>query len=123
MSCNTSCRVCPKLVFVSSVAFTAGNLVLNLPDTQSYEDGERYCFVITTAFPGTTTLNAPVVASTDGGTTLIPVLARCGRTVVSQQIASRRRYPFVVSTTETSGTITITSPLPNVDRATLPALP
>ena len=122
MACNTSCKLCSRLVFVDTVAFTDGNLVLTLPDTTSYDDGNRYCFVITTTLPDTTLLNAPVVAVVGTGTTQFPVLTRCGTQVVSQQLSVRRRYPVRINTTATTGTVTILSNLPDVENTTLASL-
>lgn len=122
MSCNNSCKVCRKLAFITDVAFTDGNLVLTLPDNISYDDGYQYCFVITTALPDGVTLNAPVVVVVGDGTTQFPVLCRCGNIVVSQQISTRRRYPFRVNTSAAAGSITILSTLPQVDTTTLASL-
>lgn len=122
MACNTSCKLCRKLAFIDTVAFTDGNLVLTLPDTISYDDRDQYCFVITTALPAETVLNAPVVAVVGDGTTQFPVLCRCGNPVVSQQITTRRRYPFRVNTSSAAGSITILSCLPSVDTVTLASL-
>ena len=123
MSCkNNSCKVCTKLVFINEAAFTAGSVVLTLPENFTYADGCKYCFVLTTNLPDTVTLNAPVVAVVGTGTTQFPVLTCCGRPMLSQQLATRRRYPFRVNTTATGGTITILSCLPMTERNNLNAL-
>ena len=122
MSCNRSCCECPRKVYVNTVAFTDGTLVLTLPDTQSYTDGCQYCFVITTAIPNTVTRNAPVAAVVGAGTVQFPLLTRCGAQVLEQQIDSRCRYPFRVVTTEAGGSLVILRDLPGVSRTTLAAL-
>lgn len=122
MACNNSCKLCSRLVFIDTVAFTGGNLVLTLPDTTSYDKGDHYCFVITTTLPAETVLNAPVVAVVGAGTTQFPVLCRCGNQIVAQQLNVRRRYPFRVNTTPTTGSLTILSALPTVETTTLAAL-
>lgn len=120
--CNNSCRECCRKVYVNTVAFTDGSLVLTLPDTVSYNNCEKYCFVITTDLPDTVTLNAPVVAVVGAGTTQFPVLNKRGAQVVAQQISNRCRYPFRVSTSVAGGSITILSNLPCVRVSTLAAL-
>ena len=122
MACNRSCKLCNRLVFIDTVAFTAGNLVLTLPDNVSYDDNGQYCFVITTTLPAETVLNAPVVAVVGAGTAQFPVLCRCGNPVVAQQLNVRRRYSFRVNTTPTTGSVTILSALPSVETTTLASL-
>lgn len=120
--CNSCCRECRRKVYINTVAFTDGSLVLTLPDNISYSNCGKYCFVITTDIPDTVTINAPVVAVVGDGTTQFPVLDRCGAQVVAQQINNRCRYPFRVSTSAAGGTITILSKLPCVQVTTLAAL-
>lgn len=120
--CNTSCRDCPKLVYVNEVAFTDGTLILTLPETTSYNRGCQYCFIITTAIPNTVTRNAPVVAVIGTGTTQFPLLTRCGAAVLEQQLRSRTRYPFRVATSAAGGSLTILKQLPDVEDTTLAAL-
>ena len=59
MSCKPVCRLCDRLVISQAVAFTGGNLEINLP-AGSYNNGEKYCVVVGQAIPDTTTINAPV---------------------------------------------------------------
>lgn len=121
MYCN-SCNECSRKVYVSTVTFADGTLTLNFPDTTSYVDGCKFCFVITTALPDTATINAPVVATIGTGTVEFPVLTRCGAPVVAQQLRTRRRYAFRVNTSATSGSITVLSCLPDVESVNLAAL-
>lgn len=122
MSCNNTCQECSRKVYVSDVTFAAGTLTLNFPDTVSYVNHCKYCFVITTTLPDTATINAPVVVTVGDGTTTFPLLTRCGAPVVAQQLRARRRYPFRVSTTATAGSIIILTCLPDVDNPVLAAL-
>ena len=122
MSCNQSCAECKRKIYVNTVAFTDGTLILTLPDDRSYTDGCQYCFVITTAIPDTVTRNAPVAAVVGAGTVQFPLLTRCGAQVLEQQITSRQRYPFRVSTTAAGGNLVILRALPCVERTTLDAL-
>lgn len=121
MRCN-NCNECCRKAYVSTVTFADGTLTLNLPDNISYTDGCKFCFVITTTLPDGVTLNAPVVATVGTGTTTFPVLDRCGAQVVSQQLRTRRRYPFRVSTNATSGSIVLLGCLPSVESTALAAL-
>ena len=125
MRCNNccgNCDECRRKAYVSTVTFADGTLTLNLPDNISYTDGCKFCFVITTALPDGVTLNAPVVATVGTGATEFPVLDRCGAQVVAQQLRTRRRYPFRVSTNATSGSIVLLGCLPDVESTTLAAL-
>ena len=122
MSCNTACRECDRKVYVSTITFAAGTLTLNFPDSMSYVNGCKYCFVLTTDLPDTATVNAPVVVTVGTGTTAFPLLDRCGRQVVVQQLRTRRRYPVRISTTATGGSITVMCCLPDVDGTTLATL-
>lgn len=121
MSCN-SCKECERKVFVSTVTFAAGTLTLNFPDTMSYVNGCKYCFVLTVPLPDAATVNAPVVVAVGAGTTEFPLLDRCGGQVVASQLRTRQRYPFRVSTTATGGSVTILRCLPEVDGTTLATL-
>lgn len=122
MNCCNSCDECKRKVYISEAAFADGTLTLTLPDDASYNDGCRYCFIITTALPDEATINAPVVAVIGDGTVEFPLLTRCGAQVVAQQLRTRRRYPFRVSTSATSGSIVILRCLPEVESLNLAAL-
>ena len=122
MSCNTACRECDRKVYVSTITFAAGTLTLNFPDSMSYVNGCKYCFVLTTDLPDTATVNAPVVVTVGAGTTEFPLFDRCGRQVVVQQLRTRRRYPVRISTTATGGSVTALCCLPDVDGTALATL-
>ena len=124
MNCNKCgcCDECNRKVYVNTAAFADGTLTLTLPDNISYNDGCKYCFIITTALPDEATINAPVVAVIGTGTVEFPLFTRCGAQVVAQQLRTRRRYPFRVSTSATSGSIVILRCLPDVESVNLAAL-
>lgn len=121
-NCCGNCDECRSKAYVSTVTFADGTLTLNFPDTISYADGCKFCFVIATALPDGVTLNAPVVATIGTGTTEFPLLDRCGAQVVAQQLRTRRRYPFRVSTNATSGSIVLLGCLPQIESVNLAAL-
>ncbi|MBS7060296.1 MAG: hypothetical protein KH119_14230 [Faecalibacterium prausnitzii] len=61
MSCKPVCKLCDRLVFSQAIAFTGGNLEINLP-AGAYNNGGKYCIVVAQSIPATTTINAPVAA-------------------------------------------------------------
>lgn len=103
MSCKTSCKLCPRLIISSSVNFTGGNLIINLP-AGNYNDCEKYCIVIAQSVPSTTTIAAPVVVTVGEGTQQYP-LTKCNcAPVTACSIRTRTRYSVCVNTTATGGT-------------------
>lgn len=115
------CNECRRKVYVNTVTFADGTVTINLPGAVRYNDGCKFCFVITTTLPAAT-INAPVVATVGTGTATFPVLDRCGDQVVAQQLTPRRRFPFRVRTTATSGSIVLLCDLDEVDIERLAAL-
>lgn len=102
MSCNTVCRICPRLVISQSVAVTDGNVEINLP-AGSYENGRRYCIVVAQSIPEDATITAPVYVTIGDGTELYP-LTTCGCSQVTAcGIRTRTRYATVVSTSASGG--------------------
>ena len=125
MSCRyySECgRLCPRFIMTTAVTFADGTLTLTLPDTVTYADRCRYCIVIAQALPDGVTLDADVVAVIGTGTTEFPLVDRCGAPVTAQQVFTRRRYPVLVSTTATGGTIRVLCGLPCIDGTSLNAL-
>ena len=59
MSCKSVCKLCDNLIISQAVAFTGGNLEINIP-AGSYKNGEKYCIVVAQTIPTATTINAPV---------------------------------------------------------------
>ena len=103
MSCKTSCKLCPRLIISSSVNFTDGNLIINLP-AGNYNNCEKYCIVIAQSVPSTTTIAAPVVVTVGEGTQQYP-LTKCNcAPVTACSIRTRTRYSVCVNTTATGGT-------------------
>lgn len=69
MSCKPVCKLCNHLVLSQAVAFTGGNLEINLP-AGSYNNGEKYCIVVAQSIPDAATINAPVYITIGTGTSL-----------------------------------------------------
>lgn len=103
MSCETSCKLCSKLIISASVTFTAGTgLVINIPEG-SYQDGCRYCIVVAQSIPDATTITAPVFISIGAGTELYP-LNKCDCTQATAcSIRTRTKYATRVETSATTG--------------------
>ena len=108
MSCNTACHLCDRLIISESVAYTAPNLIIDLP-AGSYNNGEAYCIVVAQAIPTTTTITAPVFITIGGGTELYPLTNTCCAQVNACSIRTRTRYKTRVSTTTTGGSFRMLS--------------
>ena len=102
MACKPVCRLCDRLVLSQAVAFTGGNLEINLP-AGAYKNGEKYCVVVAQAIPDTTTINAPVYFTIGTGTTLYPMTKRNCAQVTACGIRTRTKYSLCVVTTPTGG--------------------
>ena len=68
MACSNIGCLCNHLVFSQSVTFTDGALLIDLP-AGAYENGEKYCIVITQDIPVETTIAADVAITIGGDTT------------------------------------------------------
>ena len=102
MACKNVCKLCKNFVISQSVAFTDGNLIIDLP-AGSYSDGRKVCIVVAQTIPTTTTINAPVYITIGGGTVLYPLVKRDCRQVVACGLRTRTRYSTCVETTNDSG--------------------
>lgn len=102
MACANVCRLCNRFIISDSVAFTGGNLVINIP-AGTYENGEKYCIVVAQSIPTTTTISAPVYVTIGAGTTLYPLTNRCCAQLTACGIRTRTRYSTVVVTNATGG--------------------
>lgn len=103
MACKPVCKLCDRLAISSSVTFTGGNLIINLP-ANTFRNGEKVCIVVAQAIPTTTTINAPVFITLGTGTQQYPLTNRCCAQVTACAIRTRTRYSTVVSTSATTGT-------------------
>lgn len=102
MACKSTCKLCDKLIISTSVTFTGGNLIVNLP-AGSYRNGCKYCIVIAQSIPATATINAPVFITIGTGTELYPLTNRCCAQLTACAVRTRTRYSTVVSTNSTGG--------------------
>ena len=128
MSCKPVCKLCNHLVLSQAVAFTGGNLEINLP-AGSYKNGEKYCIVSAPRIPDTTKNNAPVNYTIGTGTTLYPMTKRNCAQVTACGIRTRTRYSTCVVTTATGGSFRMlgnpccspSNELSSIDGGTSPA--
>lgn len=121
MACNTSCKLCDRLVISQAVTFDGTNLVIDLP-AGNYGDRCRYCIVVAQTIPAATTITAPVVITIGGGTETYPVNDRCCAQVSACAIRTRTKYPVVVATTATGGTFKVLRNLSCAPSNALPAI-
>lgn len=103
MACKSVCRLCDRLVLSQDVTFADGTLTINIPEG-SYNNGCKYCIVVSRTVPTTTTRDAPVVITIGTGTEQYPLVDRCCAQVTEREIESRTKYSTCVSTTPTGGT-------------------
>lgn len=123
MSCPTQKRLCKNLIISSSVTFTDGNLVINIPQG-TYSNNCKYCIVVAQTIPTTTTINAPVVITIGTGTTQYPLLNCDCTPVTACSINSRTRYSVCVSTSISNGVFKLTGRIPcSTCRNVAPSLP
>lgn len=102
MACQNVCRLCPKLIISNAVNFANGNLVINLP-AGAYQNGCKYCIVVSQAIPPETTINAPVVITIGEGTEQYPLTRTDCSQVTACGIRTRTKYSVCVSTNATGG--------------------
>jgi hypothetical protein len=102
MACNKVCKVCPRIVFTSSITVSGTNLIINIP-AGSYLDDTQYCIVTTQTIPSTATINMPVYVVIGSGTVQYPVVKSDCSQLTACGLASRTKYPMRVETTPTGG--------------------
>lgn len=102
-NCKPVCSLCRNLVISSSVSFTGGNLIINLPEN-SFRNGDKVCIVVAQAIPATTTINSPVYVTIGTGTVLYPLTTRNCRQVTACGVRTRTKYCTCVVTNATGGT-------------------
>ena len=125
--CNNSCNECTRKIYSVSVMVVTVNgvdtLVIDVPQ-QNFNNCQRGCIVITQNIPLTATIGMPVAISIGGDTTTVyPVVSCDCSQVTACALRSRRRYPFKVLTSPTSGVFKILRNLscaPNNDLAAIP---
>lgn len=102
--CIKNCKLCNKFILSQAVNFDAANnlLIVDLP-AGVYGNNCRYCIVLAQTIPTTTTINAQVVFTINGGTTQYP-FTNCDCTpVYASQVRTRRIYATRVNTAVDTG--------------------
>lgn len=122
MACKNVCRLCDKLIISSDVTFTAGTgLIINIPEG-SYQDGCKYCIVVSQAIPAATTITSPVFISIGDGTVLYP-LNKCDCTQATAcSIRTRTKYSTIVETRATAGVFKLLGKIPCAPNNNLTAI-
>ena len=104
MACKNVCSLCPKLIISTAVTFTAGTgLIITIPEG-SYNDGCKYCIVISQTIPTTTTISAPVFIRIGAGAVLYPLVSKSCRQITACGVRTRTKYAVCVETTATGAT-------------------
>lgn len=112
MSCPTTKKLCKRLVISQSITFANGNLVINLP-TGNYYNDEKYCIIIAQNIPTTATITAPVVITIGDDTTTTYPLMNCDCTNVTACAINRRtRYSVCVHTNIAGGVFKLMGKVP-----------
>lgn len=112
MGCNTSCKLCDRLIISTGVTFAAGVLLIDIP-AGLYANNCDYCIVVAQAIPDTTTINSTVAITIGGAATQYPVLDKCCRPITACQIKTRTKYKTRVATSATGGNFKILNCLSN----------
>ena len=102
MACKTSCRLCNKLILSTAVNFDSENnqLIIAIP-AGAYQNGCKYCLVVSQAIPESTTINAAVVITVGDGATRYPLTdCNCAQ-ATAECIHTRTRYATRVATSAT----------------------
>ena len=120
MKCRNA-KICNKINISSAVTVTGTNLVVNIP-SGVFPNCYTGCLVLAQNIPDTATVNMPVVITIGEDTTEYPLLNTNGAPVVASRLSTRTRYPFRVSTTQTSANFILLCGVPcNVNN--LPGIP
>ena len=103
MACKNVCKLCDKLIISTAVTFTAGTgLIITIPES-AYNDGGKYCIVISQTIPAETTISAPVFIQIGAGSVLYP-LDKCDCTQATAcSMRTRTKYSTMVETSPTGG--------------------
>jgi hypothetical protein len=125
--CYNSCDECPRKIYSSGVSVVTINgtdtLVIDVPQ-QSFKNKQRGCLIITQNIPAAATVYMPVAISIGGVTTTVYELVSCNcNQVTAPMLRTRRRYPFVVSTTATTGVFKILKNLSCANTNALATIP
>ena len=121
---NNKCQLCKNLVISTSVTVVGDTLVIDIPASGCYCNGNKVCLVIAQTIPDTATINQPVAIAIGGDTaTLYPIL-RCDCTQATAcQFRTRKKYPLRIQTNATSAVFKSLGGLSCCPTYQLPAIP
>ena len=112
--CNSTCRLCRRLILSQAITFAADALTINIP-TGVYGNCEKYCLVLAQAIPDGTTIDAAVVITVGDGTVTYPLVDCAGNAVTAGMLRTRTRYAMKVATTPTGGAFRLAARFINDD--------
>jgi hypothetical protein len=102
-----NCTLCKNLVISTSVTVVTvdgvDTLVIDIPASGCYCNGNKVCLVIAQTIPDTATINQPVAISIGGDTTTVYPIVRCDCSQATAcQLRTRKKYPLRINTNATS---------------------
>lgn len=124
MSCRNVCRECDKKVYSSAINFdaAANALLINIPNRR-YDNGHKYCIIVTDSIPPTTTINALVFITIEGNTGRYPLVQCNCQQLTACNLSPRTRYATVVRTNTVSGVFQLLDKVGCCQTEVLPSLP
>lgn len=125
---NNKCQLCKNLVISNSVSVITvdgvDTLVIDIPASGCYCNGNKICLVIAQTIPTTATINQPVAISIGGDTTTVYPILRCDCTQATAcQLRTRKKYPLRIKTNATSAVFKSLGGLSCCPTYELPAIP
>ena len=85
-----------KPIKTTAVAVSGTNLVLTIP-SMTFNNCEKYIICVAQAIPDTATNLMSVAIQIGDGTTLYPMVRRCGHYVYANQIKANQTYCLLVA--------------------------
>lgn len=125
---NSRCQLCRNLVISTAVTVITVNgvdtLVIDIPASGCYCDGNKVCLVVAQTIPTTATITMPVAISIGGDTTTVYPIVACDCTQITAcAIRTRTKYALRINTTATSAVFKSLNKLNCYPETTLSAIP
>lgn len=124
MACKDVCRLCDRLVISTAVNFDAvtNELIIALP-ARTYNNNEKYCFVVAQPIPTATRITSRVVITIGTGVTRYPLVRRNCQPATACNINTRTKYSVCVATNTVSGVFRLLGDIGCCGAEVLPSLP
>lgn len=94
MLCNKNCNSCNHFVKSTALTLTGSTLYITLP-TQTYNNNETYCVVITQTIPTGVTSSTPLNITING--TNYTIITTDGHFMYADQLVCRKLFKFRVA--------------------------